>query len=132
MSVLSNECIRKLEAMGITGADPLALDYLAEEIRNEMRIYCHRDDIPELLEKLIPDNVCGRYIQDRLGDGTLEAAGERVNAPVRKSVTVGDVSVDFAVGDGQQTAQQYFSSLAGQMSARGRELWKCFRKIKWK
>lgn len=132
MSVVSNECVRRLRALGITDADPLSLDYLADDVRNEIRIYCHREDIPEALEKLIPDNVCGRYIQNRLTDGTLSISGEDINAPAQKSVSVGDVSVTFAAGDGQQTAQQRIQAIAAQMSIRGRELWKCFRKVKWK
>ena len=132
MSVISNECIRKLKAMGISDADPLALDYLADDVQNEIRIYCHRDDVPAPLARLIPDNVCGRYIKSRIADGTLQILGEAVNAAVPKAVTVGDASVTFASGEEQQTTQQRLLSYAEQMDRKGRDLWKCFKKVKWR
>ena len=98
----------------------LILDY----VKN----YCNITEIPEILDRRIVDRVCSSYLYSKKNTGTL--TGFDYDAVI-KQIKEGDTTIQYAVGQGEDTPENRFDSFVKQLE-RGFDKWLTpHRRIRW-
>ena len=69
-------------------------------------------DIPEVLYPRIIDRVCGEFLYFKKNSGALE--GFNYDAVI-KSIKEGDTTIQYAVGQGEDTPENRFDSFVKQL-----------------
>jgi hypothetical protein len=128
--VTREKVIARLKQLGyvVTENDWEQLDYELEMVLNYVKNYCNIIDIPLILDPRIIDRVCSGFLYYKKNAGSLEGFNYD---NVIKSVKEGDTTITYAVGQGEDTAENRFDNFVKQLE-RGFDKW-CtpHRRLRW-
>lgn len=123
--------VSRLSMLGYTagGEDRPSLEYLIAKCRAELLAEINRREVPEGLFYTLADMAAGAFLYEKLAAGGLEIEGLDFGQ-TPKSITEGDVKVDFA-GDGADNAGARFRSRLDAMMHPPESVLGAFRRLKW-
>jgi len=114
-----------------TEDDKPALDFLISKCRVELLMNINHKEVPEGLFYTLVDMVAGSFLHEKLAAGGLEIEGIDF-AQQPKSITEGDVKVDFAgASDGASSAEARFRSKLDGMMHPPESILGAFRRLRW-
>ena len=114
-----------------TEADKPALEYLIAKCRVELLTNINHKEVPEGLFYVLVDMVAGSFLHEKLAAGGLKIEGVNF-AQQPKSITEGDVKVDFAgASDGVSSAEARFRSKLDEMMHPPESVLGAFRRLRW-
>ena len=114
-----------------TEDDKPALDFLISKCRVELLTNINRKEVPEGLFYTLVDMVAGSFLHEKLAAGGLKIEGVNF-AQQPKSITEGDVKVDFAgASDGVSSAEARFRSKLDEMMHPPESVLGAFRRLRW-
>ena len=122
-----------IKRLGMLGYDASSEDYSGIEfelnkILNYVKNYCNITTIPEILDPRITDRVCSEFLFYKKNSGTLE--GFNYDAAI-KSIKEGDTTLNYAVGQGEDTPENRFDAFVKQLE-RGFDKWITpHRRLRW-
>ena len=128
--VTRDKVIERLDKLGYTikSADYETVDFELTTILNYVKNYCNITDIPEILDNRITDRVCGAFLFNQKNAGKLE--GFNYETAI-KQLKEGDTTVQYAVGQGEDTPENRFDNLVKQLE-RGFDKWLTpHRALRW-
>ena len=128
MDVLK-EVKQRLNSFGIetTEADDATLVFLIAKTQQSIKNECNLSEVPDELQYVLVDWVCGDFLQTQFSLGNLEL--ENIDlAGALASVKEGDTTVSF---DNSQSDSARFESLVSALLHTGRSELLCFRKLRW-
>ena len=99
--------------------DDWLIDYLLKVKRQEILNYCNVDEVPEELEHILVERICGSFLAQKAIQNPQNTES------VIKSIKEGDVAIDYAVSVANPMA------LFAAMAAAGEEELLCYRQMKW-
>jgi hypothetical protein len=124
------QVISRLKMLGYdaTVEDNNHIDYELNKTINYVHNYCNITDIPEILTPRIVDRICADFLYYKKNSGSLE--GFNYDAVI-KSIKEGDTTVQYAVGQGEDTAENRFDAFVKQLE-RGFDKWITpHRRLRW-
>lgn len=105
--------------------DAVLLDFYIGKVLTHIYNYCHIQALPGGLIPAATEMVCGDFLYTKMACGGL---GDKTYERMVKSVSEGDVKVDFA---GETSVQAQFETfVAGLRGGHEKEL-RHFRKLVW-
>lgn len=124
------DVLNRLESLGYTlkESDDWMISFAAQKVENTIKNECNVTLIPDGLNNVAVDMICGEFLYSLKNSGKLE--GFNLDA-VLKSVQAGDTKVDFAVGQGSKTPEQRLDALLSYLITYGKGEFACYRKIRW-
>ena len=99
--------------------DDWLIDYLLKVKRQEILNYCNVDEVPEELEHILVERICGSFLAQKAIQNPQNTES------VIKSIKEGDVAIDYVVSVANPMA------LFAAMAAAGEEELLCYRQMKW-
>lgn len=112
-------------------ADKPALEYQIAKCRVALLKSINHKELPEGLFCTLVDMVAGSFLHDKLAAGTLEIEGLDFS-PAAKSITEGDVKVDFAgASDGVSSAETRIRSHLDAMRHPPESVFGAYRRLRW-
>lgn len=121
-----------LTALGYTVQleDKALIDILTDKTEKYVLASCNIESIPENLKPKVVERIVGEFLTYMKDVGKLVDTAFNFEVAV-KSVKEGDTQVTFAIGEGNQTAEQRFNDLLRNLiNGLDKEL-AMFRRIKW-
>lgn len=122
--------VDRLAQLGYTAvdADTEHIDFELNKILNYVMNYCNITSIPEILDYRITDRVCSEFLNYKKNSGSLE--GFNYDAVI-KQIKEGDTTIQYAVGQGEDTPENRFDSFVKSLE-RGFDKW-CtpHRRLRW-
>ncbi len=103
------------------------LSFIMLDIENRIKNSCNTTSIPEGLNCVAVDMICGQFLMNRKNSGRLELSDLDLNGAIT-SITEGDVSISFDAGS---TDEQRFNQLMNYLMTKGEGEFVCYRKLKW-
>ena len=73
-------------------SDDFALDFVMNKVEQHIKHFCNIDVVPECLEYVFVDMVCGEFLQSKKSTGQLTALQIE---PIVKRIQDGDTTVEF-------------------------------------
>lgn len=128
--VTINDIIERLSHLGytVTEADNNHIEYELDKFTKYVLNYCNITEIPEIVTPRLIDRICSEFLFYKKNSGTLE--GFDYDAVV-KSIKEGDTTIQYAVGQGEDTAENRFDSMVKQLE-RGFDKWLTpHRRLRW-
>lgn len=128
--VTREQVIKRLGQLGyeVIIDDNDTIDFELTTILNYVKNYCNITDIPEILDNRIIDRVCGAFLFNQKNAGKLE--GFNYETAI-KQLKEGDTTVQYAVGQGEDTPENRFDNLVKQLE-RGFDKWLTpHRRLRW-
>lgn len=128
--VTSEKVVKRLKQLGYTATadDNDHIEFELEKTLNYVKNYCNIDTIPEILDYRIIDRVCGYFLYFKKNSGSLE--GFNYDAVI-KQIKEGDTTINYAVGQGEDTPENRFDSFVKQLE-RGFDKWITpHRRLRW-
>lgn len=127
-----DEVIKRLESFGYTytQSDIHNIDYAIAKIGTYIKNFCNIEEIPERLQFVYIDIVCGEFLQEKKSSGQLKLSDLDLSKPALKSISEGDTNISYATGEGSQTDEQKLDSLINCLLNYQNQLYK-FRRIVW-
>lgn len=110
----------------MTDADKPLIAFCMERAAQDIKNFCHIDEVPEALAATAVDRTCGDFLYTKMASGSLS---DRAFARVVKSVTEGDVKVDFA---GEISDQACFEAFVNGLRTGGADALRHFRRLVWR
>ena len=99
--------------------DDWLIEYMMRVKRQEILNYCNVGEVPEELEHILIERVCGSFLAQKAIQNPQNTES------VVKSIKEGDVAIDYAVSVANPMA------LFAAMAAAGEEELLCYRQMKW-
>lgn len=130
MAIVRNDVIDRLSQLGYvaTDKDNKQIDFELEKITNYTLNYCNITTIPTIVEPRLIDRVCGEFLYYKKNSGELN--GFNYDAVI-KQIKEGDTTIQYAVGQGEDTPENRFDSFVKQLE-RGFDKWITpHRKLRW-
>lgn len=128
--VSREQVISRLKMLGYdaTMDDYNHIEYELTKTTNYVKNYCNITEIPEILDYRIVDRICADFLYYKKNSGSLE--GFNYDAVI-KSIKEGDTTIQYAVGQGEDTAENRFDAFVKQLE-RGFDKW-CtpHRRLRW-
>lgn len=125
-----NNIIDRLRQLGYTAteSDYDQLDFELQKTLNYVMNYCNITTIPEILDLRIVDRICADFLYYKKNSGSLE--GFNYDAVI-KQIKEGDTTIQYAVGQGEDTPENRFDSFVKTLE-RGFDKW-CtpHRRLRW-
>lgn len=128
--VVRDDIVKRLNQLGYTATekDHEQIDFELEKIINYVMNYCNITDIPTILDHRIADRVCADFLYYKKNSGSLEGFNYEA---VIKSIKEGDTTIQYAVGQGEDTPENRFDSFVKQLE-RGFDKWITpHRRLRW-
>ena len=128
--VSREQVISRLKMLGYdaTMDDYNHIEYELTKTTNYVKNYCNITEIPEILDYRIVDRICADFLYYKKNSGSLE--GFNYDAVI-KSIKEGDTTVQYAVGQGEDTAENRFDAFVKQLE-RGFDKWITpHRRLRW-
>ena len=129
--VTQDQIIERLKQLGYTykeEEDSNAIQFELEKTINYIINNFTRSTVPDILDHRIIDKVCADFLYYKKNSGSLE--GFNYDSVI-KQIKEGDTTIQYAVGQGEDTPENRFDSFVNQLS-RGLDKW-CtpYRRLKW-
>lgn len=124
---------KRLEMFGYTiiEADELALNFVISKTEMYIKNFCNISEIPEQLNFVWVDMACGEFLFEKKSNGGLTLANLDLSSPAIKTISEGDTSVTYALGEGSATDEQKLNALIDfLLNNRTIQLYK-FRRLAW-
>lgn len=85
----------RLKSLGYepTEADDFALDFVMKKTEQHIKHFCNISEIPECMEYVFIDMVCGEFLNSKKSTGQLSALQIE---PIVKKIQDGDTTVEFS------------------------------------
>lgn len=113
---------------GATETDYDQIDFELTKIINYTLNHCNITEIPEVIELRLIDRVCSDFLFYKKNSGSLE--GFNYDAVI-KQIKEGDTTIQYAVGQGEDTPENRFDNFVRQLE-RGYDKWITpHRKLRW-
>lgn len=124
------EVKKRLESFGYSynESDSWVLGFVIEKVINVIKAECNVSEVPEGLEQIAIDMVCGEFLFSKKQFGQLTDYDFEA---IAKSVKDGDTTVTFAIGEGNSTPEQRFNSAVQYLMTYGKSAFASHRCIKW-
>ena len=103
------------------------LSFIMLDVENRIKNSCNTTSIPEGLNCIAVDMICGQFLMNRKNSGRLELSNLDLSGAIT-SITEGDVSISFDAGS---TDEQRFNQLINYLMTKGEGEFVCYRKLKW-
>ena len=103
------------------------LSFIMLDVENRIKNSCNTTSIPEGLNCVAVDMICGQFLMNRKNSGRLELSNLDLSGAIT-SITEGDVSISFDAGS---TDEQRFNQLMNYLMTKGEGEFVCYRKLKW-
>lgn len=104
------------------------IDFEIELVVNYTLDYCNITELPEIIKPRMIDRICASFLFHKKNSGTME--GFDYDLAV-KSIKEGDTTINYVVGQGEDTPENRFDSLVKQLE-RGYDKWIThFRRLQW-
>jgi hypothetical protein len=119
--VVREDVIARLKQLGHTATeeDYPSIDFELDKTLNYVLNYCNITTIPEILNPRIIDRVCADYLFYKKNSGSLD--GFNYDAVI-KQIKEGDTTIQYAVGQGEDTPENRFDSFVKSLE-RGFDKW---------
>ena len=128
--VVRQDVIERLKQIGYvaTDSDNDHIDFELNKTLNYVMNHCNITTIPEILDPRIVDRVCSDFLYYKKNSGSLE--GFNYDAVI-KSIKEGDTTVQYAVGQGEDTPENRFDAFVKSLE-RGFDKWITpHRRLRW-
>ena len=128
--VTKDMVINRLHQLGyvVRTEDNEIISFELNTILNYVKNYCNITNIPDILDNRIVDRVCGAFLFNQKNAGKLE--GFNYETAI-KQLKEGDTTVQYAVGQGEDTPENRFDNLVKQLE-RGFDKWLTpHRSLRW-
>ena len=128
--VVMEDVIKRLGQLGYTATeeDNEQINFELNKTLDYVRNYCNITDIPDILEKRIIDRACADFLYYKKNSGSLE--GFNYDAVI-KQIKEGDTTVQYAVGQGEDTPENRFDAFVKSLE-RGFDKWITpHRRLRW-
>ena len=125
-----NKVIARLKQLGYiaTEEDNDRIDYELQLVTNYTLNYCNITEIPPIVEPKLIDRVCSYFLFFKKNSGSLENFNYDA---VIKEIKEGDTTIQYAVGQGEDTAENRFDAFVKQLE-RGFDKWITpHRRLRW-
>ena len=121
-----DDVVKRLKTFGyeVTANDECLLDFLIEKTENYIKSYCNIDAVPDGLKYFAIERIVGEFLSQKKSIGQLD--GIDVEKVVR-SISEGDTSVTYAVGDSESALDSVISRL---MTRVAQEML-AYRRLSW-
>lgn len=125
-----DDVISRLESFRyqVKESDTWVIGFSIQKVVNTIKNECNVLMIPDELNQVAVDRVCGEFMLGKKECGQLD--GFDLEAAV-KQIQEGDTNVVFAIGDGNMTPEQRLNHLIGFLMTNGKEQFTSFRRLKW-
>lgn len=121
--------LNRLTSMGYTpkDADAWEISFAMLNVENRINNSCNTTSLPDGLQTVAVDMICGQFLKIRKDSGRLELTDLDLSGAIT-SITEGDVSVTF---DSNATDEQKLNQLISYLSTKGEGDFVCYRQLKW-
>jgi len=118
----------RLTAFGYaaTELDIAILPFIITKVENKIKSECNVDEIPEALNNIAIDMICGEFLFSMKQSGKLTDSFD-LDTMVT-SVATGDTSVSF---DPKYSVEQRLNTLIDYLMNKGEGEFACYRTLKW-
>ncbi len=125
--------IARLAYLGyvITEQDKDGLAYAIQKAEQTICNFCNLAEVPKGLFYIEVDMATGEFLFEKKTFDPNSLSYMGLGGDV-KQIQEGDTNIVFAVGSGEQTAEQRLDTLIEQMTAGNMEELKRYRKARWK
>ncbi len=113
----------------VNGDDNYSINFLANKVFNRITVECNLVEVPNDLEYIVIDMVCGEFLYNKKQTGGLNDVFDLETAI--KTIKTGDTDVTYALGDGSETCEERLYKLIYHLMTYGEKEFLCYRKIKW-
>lgn len=128
--VTRENVIDRLAQLGYTYVeeDNAQIDFELQKSINYTLNYCNITEIPEIIEPRLIDRVCSDFLFYKKNSGSLAEFNYDF---VIKQIKEGDTTIQYAVGQGEDTPENRFDSFVKKLE-RGYDKWITpHRKMRW-
>lgn len=112
-------------------ADSWMITFCMQKVENHIKNACNISKIPDELEEIEVDRICGEFLFSKKQSGQLNTDNGFDVEMAIKQVQAGDTNVTFAVGEGSETLETKLNALISYLINFGEEDFVCYRQIKW-
>lgn len=121
--------IDRLKTFGYeaTDADEVSLAFVISKVKQSIINQCNTLDIPDELQYIVVDMVCGEFLQTKYSSGQLDLENLDLGDAL-SSLSEGDISVSF---DGSATDDALFGALVYGLINGGKDELLCYRSLRW-
>lgn len=128
--VTRDNVIDRLKQLGYvaTESDYEAIDFELNEVINYTLNYCNITEIPEIVEPRLINKVCSYFLYYKKNSGSLE--GFNYDAVI-KSIKEGDTTVNYAVGQGEDTPENRFDAFVKKLELSYDKWITPHRRLRW-
>lgn len=119
----------RLKSFGyeVKESDEFSLTFCVDKVRNTIKNDTNQSEVPEGLEHIAVDRVCGEFLFTKKQTGQLNI-GELDLAGAVTSIKEGDTQINFDAGSSDESR---FNQLVNYLMNQGEGDLICFRKIRW-
>jgi len=111
-------------------SDGFALTFCIEKVRNTIRNETNQKEVPEGLEHIAVDMVCGEFLLSKKTFAPDDLKNLDLDFAV-KQIQKGDTNTVFAVGEGSQTSEQRLNTFINYLLACGKSEFARYRRFVW-
>ncbi len=109
--------------------DNFSINFLANKVFKRITSECNLVEVPDDLEYILIDMVCGEFLYSKKQIGGLNDVFDLETAV--KTIKTGDTDVTYALGNGSETVEERLNKLIYHLMTYGEKEFLCYRKIKW-
>lgn len=119
----------RLKSFGyeVKESDKFSLIFCVDKVRNTIKNDTNQSEVPEGLEHIAVDRVCGEFLFTKKQTGQLNIGELDLDGAVT-SIKEGDTQINFDAGSSDESR---FNQLVNYLMNQGEGDLICFRKIRW-
>lgn len=123
---------KRLKSFGyeVRTDDEFALAFCIEKVRSTVRNETNQKVVPEGLEYIAVDMVCGEFLLSKKTFAPDDLENINLDFAV-KQIQKGDTNTVFAVGEGSQTPEQRLDSFINYLLSYGKGEFARYRRLVW-
>lgn len=128
--VTYNSVVSRLKQLGYSATmeDADAIEFELNKTINYALNYCNITEIPEIVEPRIIDKICSDFLYYKKNSGNLQGFNYD---EVIKSIKEGDTTIQYAVGQGEDTPENRFDAFVKKLEL-GFDKWLTpHRRLRW-
>ena len=126
LTVKIKDRLNSLGYNSLVANDDKTISYLIGKVGANIKHWCNIDDIPECLECVVIERVCGEFLLDKASFNQLD---ETLVGELVKSTKIGDTETNYQVG--ATTPLDILRSQCKNMTSYGLSDLKAHRRLKW-